>query len=94
MYIVRVKSKEVYDLIMDESKLMSERARLKTSGKIRLSSNKPKVLGDYDEDMEIKKAIEISKETLIQDEKRREMKRRFIYKILYYNFKNLIYFSY
>jgi len=72
---VRVKSKEVYDLIMDEAKLLSERSRLKTSGKIRLSSNKPSVLGDYDEDFEIKKAIEISKETLIQDEKRREMKR-------------------
>jgi len=60
---------------MDEEKLKSERSRLKKSGKIRLSSVPPKTLGDYDEDLEIQRAIEISKETLIQDEKRREIKR-------------------
>ena len=60
---------------MDEEKLKSERSRLKKSGKIRLSTITPKTLGDYDEDYEIQRAIEISKETLIQDEKRREIKR-------------------
>ncbi|ORX77491.1 ENTH-domain-containing protein, partial [Anaeromyces robustus] len=72
---VRVKSKEVYDIIMNEGKLLSERSRLKTNGKIRLAKSNPKVLGDYDEEYELQKAIEVSKETLIQDEKRRELKR-------------------
>jgi len=43
-----------------------------------LTSDAPKNLNDYDEDLEIRKAIENSKETLIQDEKRREMKRRYL----------------
>jgi hypothetical protein len=72
---VRVKSKEIYDLITDETKLLNERSRLKTGMTKSLTSDAPKNLNDYDEDLEIRKAIENSKETLIQDEKRREMKR-------------------
>jgi len=76
--IVRVKSKEIYDLITDETKLLNERSRLKTGMTKSLTSDAPKNLNDYDEDLEIRKAIENSKETLIQDEKRREMKRRYL----------------
>jgi len=72
---VRVKSKEIFDLISNESKLLSERSRLKTRKSKPSSSSRPKNLNDYDEDLEIKKAIENSKETLVQDEKRREIRR-------------------
>jgi hypothetical protein len=72
---VRVKSKEIYDIVSDEAKLLKERSRLKTGKTKTLSSSKTKNLNDYNEDLEIRKAIENSKETLIQDEKRRESKR-------------------